>query len=194
MTKQFREYGLEVETKVFADTEEVFVRVYAIEPGKSHPVNPRGDGEHEIWDAPKKVHGLALADLTLRTYIPTPNVVCDRAVTIGDVDCQIDYRDAHFVDLRKARQMAKTLEKIERAIEKAASREPGDVLMAFAKAIGATKTVICTGGSKSSWLNQAEWEFHPIEKARDLFRVSVAGVVRKRNYELTQRSYEPEEA
>jgi hypothetical protein len=164
-----RSYGFMIQRKqdslgTVSLTAEVMVR----EGDKAHPLNPSGDGEGGFYkvDVPKKTLGLHLDGLVIRSYQST-----DRGK--GDLfevyQPDVYFADSHRVDYRKAMRMAKTLKRVNDAINKANVREHGDVLMAVAKAIGATWYVERLSKHGSSYSDN-EWRFGPLEYGRDKFR------------------------
>jgi hypothetical protein len=121
----------------------------------AHPLNP---SEHDHED-------VAIADLQLRIGISSYGYAYNPEVV---------YRDCREVTLFRAKTMAKTLAKIGKVIDKDGATEPGDVLMAFARAIGATLSVerASTGPASSSYSND-RWIFGTIGNARDAFRSAI---------------------
>lgn len=161
--KKLRSYGFEVRRSKFADSDAVVARVLVREGDAASPVNPRGEGEDSIWDAPKFADGLALDGLEIivwagKDYLSGPYVRFD---------------DARFVDTRLATRMLKTLKRIDKAIAKTSAKEAGDVLMAVAKAIGATWSVRKVGASRGSFYSDNEWSFEEVTEARDIMRTVV---------------------
>lgn len=165
-----RTYGLRVYThkRQFADHPEIVARIMVRENQADSPINPRGDGEHPIWDAPKHMAGLALADLQLRVWFYTSTN--DKPQACGPY---IQYNDAHYIELAHAERMARTLKKIHKAIDKAQAHEPGDVLMTMAKALGLTFTVTETRDGHSSTYRDSQWRFSQLTDARDQLRAQV---------------------
>jgi hypothetical protein len=164
---QLRSYGLHVTTEDFANDDEIFVRIMTREGGAHHPLNPRGDGESSIWDAPKQCEGLLFADLRLRTTTSEINPL--RPIL------SIEYDNLRFVTLEKAKKAAATLTKIDRQLSRDNAIEPGDILMSFARAVHATFHVIeSSPGKRADWLPDRQWRFAPITSARDEFRRQIA--------------------
>lgn len=167
MNASIRSYALNVSRDKFADSDAITVRVYVREESATSPINPRHEGEHEMWDAPKSAHGLALDRLQLRMW---------RGDTVWTQGA-IWYDDLHHVDLELAEKHARTLKKIQREITKQGATEAGDVLLAFAKAIGATLTATPAGDAiPTGWLRDVDWRWSPIRDARDQLRRIMATV------------------
>lgn len=164
--RKLRSYGFAVNEEKWADNDSVVVRVLAREQGTNHPINPRTEGEDALWDAPKKTDGLALAGLEIRVYRSSDNKY------LSSADVRID--NARFVDKRLAKRLFKTMTRVDREINKTNAREVGDVVMAVAKAIGATWTVEPVGNQlRGSFYSDDTWRFTTIERARDLAREAV---------------------
>ena len=161
-----RSYGFAVREEKWADNDSVVVKVLAREHGENHPINPRMDGEDAIWDAPKKTAGMMLADLEIRVYLSNDYKY------ISGADVRFD--NARFIDTRKAKRLLKTMTRIDREMAKTNAREIGDVVMAVAKAIGATWTVEPVGTPRGSFYSEDTWYFTTVERARDLARDAVA--------------------
>jgi hypothetical protein len=81
-----------------------------------------------------------------------------------------EFRSVHCVDLHRAKSMVDALTKIRRAMLKADANEAGDMLMAFASAIGAKRCCHYPEGSAGAWLRDHDWTFEPIGRGRDMFR------------------------
>ena len=83
------------------------------------------------------------------------------------------YHDAYAVDLRQATAMAKMLAKIEKARAKAEASEPGDIFMAFCKAVGAKEIAVCLtppGHPDRNWLTRCRWSWDTVETGRNRLR------------------------
>jgi hypothetical protein len=163
---KIRSYGFLVREEKWADNDSVVVKVLAREHGAKHPINPRTEGEDHIWDAPKKTDGMALSDLEIRVYLSSDYKY------ISGADVRFD--TARFVNSRLAKRLLKTMTRIDREIAKTNAREVGDVVMAVAKAIGATWTVEPVGTPRGSFYSEDQWRFTTVERARDLARDAVA--------------------
>ena len=164
MTTKTRTYGLQVSRGKWADSDAVFVRVLTRHPGEDYPSNPRGDGEDTIWDAPKSASGLALYGLEIVVWLSQ-----DRKYLHG---ATVRYNEVRFVETRLAERLARTLKRIDKSIAKAKAIEPGDVLVAFARAIGATWHAYTTDKhpDRSTFYRDSEWHFGDIASARETFR------------------------
>jgi len=167
--KPKRSYGFLIEEEKFADCPSVVARVLVREPGKSesYPINPRSEGEDEIWDAPKKTAGLALQSLEVRCWANTD----PKMGYFHGPDVRFD--NARFVDERLAKRLFATMSRVNRAIRKANAREAGDVLMAVGKAIGAEWYVKRIGKPKGSFYSEERWEFCPLVEGREEYRRQV---------------------
>lgn len=170
MTK--RTYGIMIDEKPWADCPAVTARIMVCEEGdRPYPINPRTEGEHEIWDAPKRTHGLLLNNLVIRTHLSGPLHIAGRAMVIGPC---YDFASISYVDTKVARAAVKTLERIDRAIANAKCSEAGDIIMTIAKAIGATFYVERLGKEPPSFsYERDQWRFGDITEARDVYRAAV---------------------
>lgn len=176
-TPPVRTYGLRVTTaqEKYIDHPTTIARVLVRENQEDSPINPRSEGESSIYGAPPNMQGLALADLELRIFFYTS----ESGRTSTACGPEIEYRNVHSVDIRQATRMAKTLTRIHKAIEKANAREAGDVLMAFAKALGLTFTVTEQAatyrGTTPSWqkYSDSDWRFSKLTDARDQLRAQI---------------------
>jgi hypothetical protein len=164
MTGDKRTYGFLIEEQKFADCPSVVARVLAREGDAEHPINPRSEGEDSIWGAPKKTDGLALQTLEIRCWTNTD----PKMGYFHGPDVRFD--SARFIDTRTATRLLATMKRIDREIRKADAREAGDVLMAVAKAIGATFSVHPVGGSRGGFYTDHGWRFGTLIEARDEFR------------------------
>ena len=171
MTKILRTYGFTISTKTWADSPAVTATIMVREDDARYPCNPRTEGEHEIWDAPKRTHGLLLNNLVIRTYLSGPHHKMGRAMVIGP---SIEFGSITYVDTKLAKAALKTLERIERVIAKANSCEAGDVIMAIAEATGAEWYAHrISDGPPSFSYAQDQWRFGDLTEARDVYRAEV---------------------
>jgi hypothetical protein len=171
VTRILRSYGFMIDEKPWADSPAVTARIMVREGDSPYPCNPRTEGEHEIWDAPKRTHGLLLNDLIIRTYLSGPKIVAGRAMVIGP---SIEFGSINYVDAKLAERALNTLKRIERAITKGNSHEAGDVIMAIAQAIGAEWCVQrLSDGPPSFSYAQDQWRFAAVSEARDTYRKAV---------------------
>jgi hypothetical protein len=163
--KPKRSYGFRIDEERFADCPAVVARVLAREGEAESPINPRSEGEDSIWDAPPKQDGLALASLEIITWRDSNF----KYVT----EVQVRFDTVRFVDQKLAERMLKTMKRINRELRKTTAREAGDVLMAVAKAIGATWLVEAAGPNKGNFYTDMQWRFGTLIEARDKFRALV---------------------
>src|SRR5262245_25845294 len=162
-----RSYGFLIEEEKFADCPSVVARVLVREGNAEYPINPRSEGEDEIWDAPKKTAGLALQSLEVRSWVNTD----PKLGYFHGPDVRLD--NARFIDERLAKRLLTTMSRVNRAIRKADAREAGDVLMAVGKAIGAEWYVKRIGKPKGSFYSEERWEFCPLVEGREEYRRQV---------------------
>jgi hypothetical protein len=116
-------FGLMLEQCNSYGTERLTVRVMKREEGKNHPLNVSGS----IWGSAEDCVRDALV---LEGYVSDSNAKFYLH--------EVCYRDVHSIDLRRVGFMQSMLTRIGKALTKAEAREPGDMFVAFAKAIGAT--------------------------------------------------------
>ena len=134
---------------------EVTVRVVDRRAKAEHPTNP--------GNYPEDYNGLHLQDLGMFGHVSE----FDAFNFLGTEPC---YRSPYQIERRDAEAMAKTLRKIGAATEKAAAREDGDVMLAFARAIGAT--FVChSAGERRGW-SYADWDWRWLtpEEGRNHYR------------------------
>lgn len=161
-----RQYGFLIETGKFADCPSVVARVLVKRGDENHPCNcDSSRGESATWGAPEKADGLFLASLELRCWVGG-----DGKYFHGP-DVRID--EVRFVDERIAAALDRTMKKIGRAITRARATEAGDVLMAVAKAIGATLSIKRIGNARGSFYSDESWLFGDLVEARDEFRRAI---------------------
>ena len=151
-------YGFLVRQSIFAEGKAVEIRILRRLPGESSPVNCPGDGESRYDRSPRRLQGLNLSDLqiivwnsgagTPRAYVSAP---------------KIWYRDAYLVDEKRAAQMARTLKRLNIAIEKARATEIGQVILVIAEAIGAKWHAIPDG--HYSFYRDTQWQFSSVDSA-----------------------------
>ena len=147
-----RSYGFAVQEEKWAGDDSVLIKVLAREYGEKFPINPRMEGESTIFDAPKKTEGMALSGLEIRVHLSSDYKY------LSSPDVRID--NARFVDSRLAKRLLKTMTRIDREIAKTNAREVGDVVMAVAKAIGATWTVEPVGTATRLVLQRRRLALH----------------------------------
>jgi len=157
-------YGYMVTTRDFAGSDAIQVNVMCRRNEQAHPLNCSGDGEQSYNGAPARLNGLHLCDLQIRLWR-----LDDRSWT----GAEVEYRNTFSIDLRKAKQMAKTLAKIQKAIDDSNAVEAGDVIMAVAKALGLGWTAISNDENYGTY-QETTWRFRPVTYARDQVRDIVA--------------------
>lgn len=167
-----RSYGFIIREETYADCPAIVARVLAREAGAESPVNPRGEGEDSFYDAPLRTHGLALNELLLRCYRSS-----DGKYMHGPF---VEYNSLYHIDLRLAARMHATLRKIDKEIAKSRASEPGDVLMAVARAIGATWGAQEVGEGRRNrhggFYQDDQWHFAALTDVREDFRARIAKI------------------
>ena len=127
-----RTYGFRIEIgDSYGDPVVRAVAMVRIDDGPS-PINPKTGTESTIWDAPKRLEGVAIDGLGFHGHYYKPTHE-PRAELIG---FEPSYRDVYDVDRPTARGMVRALDRVYKRIERDDAREPGDVMMAAAQALG----------------------------------------------------------
>lgn len=137
----------------------IITRIMKREDDAKHPLNFSGGGFDAIDQS--------LSDLEL----------CGHFSSIDGHFLAFDeafYNMPFSVDLRRAKAMTRTLTKIKNTIIKNDAREPGDVFMAFCKAVGVAGTVIRVSGSPSGSHRDSIWAFTSVTTGRDQLRRLIA--------------------
>lgn len=170
MSETKRTYGFRIRRETWADQPSVVADIMAREGDKSHPINCHSVGERAYEGASKAQAGLQL-DFSIRVYVDS------RGEVTGPM---IRYETAHYIEAEDADRMGKTLRKISKAIERDRAREPGDVLMSVAKAIGATWLVTkMDPDMRERFYSDCDWRFDDgATCARDAFRAAIAEILK----------------
>jgi hypothetical protein len=166
-----RTYGFIVTEEKWASCDAIIARVKAREGDDPHPINPRGEGEDEIWDAPKSAHGLALDGLEIIVHLSEGMHSSSCSFVIGP---DVRYDTVRFVDEKLACRLHKTMQRINKQILKDDAHEAGDVVIAVAKALGLTWTATQTSVGAGWSYRDHDWQFNDVSKARNMFRACVA--------------------
>lgn len=165
MEKSNRSFGLMLERKTNMGTRYVTVTMMSRKNGENHPL---GCGDNS-WERPKHLSELYLDGLGLYGFVTDR----DQFDYIG---ADLEFRDVYAIDGDKARRMLKTLTKVNRLIFAGAAYEPGDKLMAIAKALKLDFVVERVNPAKrfgSSW-NDMDWRFMTVEEGRNRYRTLIA--------------------
>lgn len=92
----------------------------------------------------------------------------------GDwISLRAHYYDVFRIETRRAKAMAKMLEKIDRVRTRANATEAGDVFMAFCAAIDAKWVAVHADDKPSSWHYDANWRWLTLADGREHFRREV---------------------
>lgn len=135
------------------DRTEYGVRRLVIQPMRREAGYVLNCNYGSVWDDPRIN---ALADLELTSYFS------DDGKLYG---LEAEYRSVFSVNAHRAAIMAKTLARVQKAIDNERSGDSGDRFMAFAKSIGAVgfvenRTPDCLN------LREATWRFHALVAGR----------------------------
>jgi hypothetical protein len=152
------EYGLHIVRENLYGAEYVICRVMTREDNAEHPLNATQPYYYHAKD-------LCLNGLEIRGHIS------DRDFDL--VGFCPEYHSIYSVNTSHAGAMYRTLQRIDRRIDKEQAREHGDVLVAFAHAIGAKFCVIETE-HKGTWLNESAWRFMTIAEGKNYLRTLIA--------------------
>jgi len=169
MTKSF---GFLVETVNVYGTDKVQARVMVRESDRQSPLNPGSDPFYHWHEGcPKALEGLLFDGLRLECWYSDMGTV----VLVGGTTPE--YMDVYSIDERKAVAMAKTLKRVNRAIQKAEANEPGDAFVAMAKALGLTFAVTRVKNDRNgSSYEDSDWFFSSIEYGRNVLRRMIVDI------------------
>jgi hypothetical protein len=156
-----RSLGVMIDRITRYGSEYVTVRPMVREGNASHPLNCCYD-HYSNTDA----QNLA-ADLLLNGFVSDING------TFLLHDSSYSDIGSSNVDLRRAQTMVKGLRKLNNALTKADAREPGDVFVAYCRAIG-VKWVCWRVSGHNSTLRDNEWNFTTIANGKHRFRSEIA--------------------
>lgn len=149
--------GILIERRQRYGTEYVIAKAMLREDGASHPINATGSG---FSRERQELDGLAISGHVYQYRDDPPELI----------GADPEYRDLHSIDRRRAEIMAKCLKRIEARIAKDDSREYGDVLLSFARAIGASWIVECADDTgRTSYCDNA-WRFMSLTEGRNRYR------------------------
>lgn len=165
MTESNRSFGLMLERKQNMGTRYVTVTMMSRKDGENHPL---GCGSN-TWEWPKRFANLYLDGLGLYGFVTDH----DRFDYIG---YDLEFRDVYAVDADKARRMLAMLKKVNRQIDASKAYEPGDKLMAIAKALKLDFVVERVNPAKqfgSSW-NDMDWRWMSVDEGRNRYRTLIA--------------------
>jgi hypothetical protein len=138
----------EIVVHIRRDKDRIIAEPMRVEAGESWPSNISYDGN-------------PLADLQLGGWV---------SESYGCHCLNADYRHAYTVDAVRAKVMVKVLDRIERAFVKDEAREHGDRLLAFCRAIGATRICWHDPGERVNWLKEHNWHWHSLPAGREALR------------------------
>jgi hypothetical protein len=131
MTNQpvIRSFGLLLRKERRHGTLYIVCQVMTRRPNENAPL---GATDGFRWEWPKFYAGYELDGLGIQGFVSD---VRDDAGHCSFIGHDIEYRDVFSIDETKARRMAKTLKRVNAAVNKARAYEPGDKLAALAKAL-----------------------------------------------------------
>ena len=156
--KADRTFGFFLERSNRYGSEHVTARVVSREGEAGHPL---GVGFSYEWP-----NGLHLDGLGIDGF------VSDRqeADYIGHAP---EYRELYATGVCEVERMARTLKRIWRRIEKDGSREPGDMLLSMAKALGLSFMVVATSERPGSAWSDQEYRWLSLGEGRNEFRALI---------------------
>ena len=155
------EYGLLIERVNRHGTEYIDVRLARRDDKRDYPLGLPSDGETLFgYGCPKHLIGLALDGLGMYGFVSDHG---DPAFIAYD----IEFRDVHASGEAKLARMLKAIKRVNARVAKDQAREPGDKLMALAKALKLSFAVIRVGKPGT---NPPEWKFMPIADGRNHYR------------------------
>jgi hypothetical protein len=144
----------EIVVHIRRDKDRIIAEPLRVEAGESWPSNISYDGFGGEGLNP-------LADLQLGAWV---------SESYGCHALDADYRSVYTVDAVRAKIMVKMLDKIERAFTKDEAREHGDRLLAFCRAIGATRICWHDPSERVNWLKEHNWHWYSLPGGREALR------------------------
>jgi len=175
VTKPLDDYGLLLERVNRHGTEYVEVHVARREKARPDvPLGCSGDGEYYLgYGCPKHLLGLALDGLGMYGFASDSD-----GHFIGH---DVEYRNVYASGERKLKAMLKAIKRVNARFDKDKAYEPGDKLVAFAKALKLSFVVERIGPPR----RDPEWRWMSIEDGRNRYRnliheVSEAVLARKK--------------
>lgn len=159
-----RKYGLVIRTVDRYGTTYVEAELASRSDEYQHPI-----GCGESYDRPKHLAELELDGLGLHGFI-TDSKRDDGL--LGYLAHEIRFRDVHSINERQARRMVRTLSRINRQFDNSHAHEPGDRLMALAKALRLEFVVedrAPAGGHHAG----SRWYWMDVAEGRNRFRAMI---------------------
>lgn len=125
--------------------------------------------------------------LSMRGCVWAPDYDHDRP-PVFDVERPAFY-DCHCVEFGKAKAMATTLGNIAKRVERDNAREPGDMLLAMARAIGAQWICIPHRGryQGGSW-SDSRWIWYGLTDGRNAYRSLIEEALREERERQAERN------
>jgi hypothetical protein len=161
------QYGLLIERVIRYGTEYVEVRLARRDERYEHPVGCPSDGSlFAGYGTPKHMLGLVVDGLGFYGFV-------SESGEPSFIGADLEFRDVHALDEGKLTRMLKALKRVKARIEKDQAREPGDKLMAFAKALKLTFVCERIGERR----RDPEWRFMSIEEGRNRYRAKIEEAV-----------------
>jgi hypothetical protein len=154
------EYGLLIDQRNYYGSEYVEAYISRREKDGDHPLGCSGDGETMPgYGCPNHLLGLALDGLGIFGHISDgkdPAFICHG----------VEYRNVYASDERKLARMLKAIKRVNARISKDEAHEPGDKLMALAKALKLSFVVKRIGPARPN----PDWNFMSITEGRNAYR------------------------
>lgn len=177
MPKSERTFGLLIRRRESYGTN--YIDATVVSRKKDEYDHPIGCGDFR-WEWPKHLQTFELDGLGMHLFASDLRDDHGRARVIG---AEIEYREVFSVDERKAARMIRTLKKVHARVHKDSAHEPGDRLVAIAKALKLTFVVEDLSPSFRT-SDGARWIWMDVPQGRDRFRALIEEVEREHTARL----------
>jgi hypothetical protein len=165
--KPDHEFGLMIEPVNRHGTEYVEVHVVRREPGRDAPLGCSGDGEDFLgYGTPKHLLGLVLDGLGMYGFV-------SESSDVAFIGHEVEFRNVYATDERKLSRMLKAIKRVNAQLAKDDAREPGDKLVALAKALKLTFVVERVGPPR----HDPDWRYMTIAEGRNRYRTRIEDAV-----------------
>jgi len=163
--KPLDDYGLMLQRVQRVGTD--YIELHIVRREKERPDVPLGcSGDGEIfagYGCPKHLLGLALDGLGMRGF------VSDSTSNVSFIGHGVEFYDVYSSHERKLRRMLKAVKRVNDRIAKDEAREPGDQLVAFAKALKLSFVVERIGPAR----RDPDWRWMTIQEGRNRYRTLI---------------------
>lgn len=162
-----RTYGLLLSRRFEHGTEYVEVSLISREDENEYP---KGVSSLYTWELPKPLAGCEFDGLGMYGFVSEAN---DNQY----IGYEAEYRGVYAVDESRARRMAKTLNRVNNRIQKDRAHDPGDKLVAIARALKLDFVVERVGKRIGSSYADMDWRWMTVEEGRNRYRELIATAI-----------------